>query len=68
MFWKGVCRMRECLEHELLDMKINKLKEELTQIAGATGINSSDTLNISQELDQLIIFKLKNRNDVVEFA
>ena len=60
--------MRECLEEDLLDMKINKLKEELTQIVEATGINSSDTLNISQELDQLIIFKLKSRNDVIQFA
>ena len=50
--------MRECLEEDLLDMKVNKLKEELIQIAGATGINSHDTLNISHELDQLILFKL----------
>ena len=60
--------MLDCLKENLLDMKINELKQELIQIAGATGINSPDTLNISQELDQLIIFKLKNRTDVVEIA
>ncbi|WP_338450656.1 Spo0E family sporulation regulatory protein-aspartic acid phosphatase [Niallia oryzisoli] len=60
--------MRDCLKENLLDMKINELKQELVQIAGETGINSSDTLNISKKLDQLIIFKLKNPTAVVEIA
>ncbi|MCQ6275500.1 aspartyl-phosphate phosphatase Spo0E family protein [Bacillus sp. V3B] len=48
------------LEVDLLDIRINELKEELIQVAGAAGLNSPDTLRCSQELDQLIIFKMKN--------
>ena len=56
---KGDCQM--ILEVDQLDMRINQLKEELIQIAGETGLNSSHTLCCSQELDQLIILKMKNQ-------
>jgi stage 0 sporulation regulatory protein len=47
------------LELDRLGVRINELKEELIQIAEATGLNSLSTLYCSQELDQLIILKMK---------
>jgi len=40
------------VEFEKLEETINQLKEELIQIVEATGLNSYDTLNCSQELDK----------------
>ena len=42
------------VEFEKLEETINQLKEELIQIVEATGLNSYDTLNCSQELDKHI--------------
>ncbi|WP_256358116.1 aspartyl-phosphate phosphatase Spo0E family protein [Bacillus sp. sid0103] len=41
-------------EIEKLDDRINKLREELIQIAKATGLKSNETLRYSQKLDDLI--------------
>ncbi|MBZ5752963.1 aspartyl-phosphate phosphatase Spo0E family protein [Metabacillus rhizolycopersici] len=37
-----------------LEYRINQLKEELIQIAKATGLNSPKTICFSQKLDQII--------------
>ena len=42
------------VEFEKLEETISQLKEELIQIVEATGLNSYDTLNCSQELDKHI--------------
>jgi stage 0 sporulation regulatory protein len=41
-------------EIEKLDDRINQLREELIQIAKATGLKSNETLRYSQKLDDLI--------------
>jgi len=52
-----------------LKYKINQLKEELIQIVRTTGLNSHETIDCSQKLDQYITIyqklsceKKKNRN------
>ena len=47
------------LEIASLEEKIQKLKRELVQIASRTGLNSHETLQCSQELDQYIIIYQK---------
>lgn len=37
-----------------LENKINQLKRELVQVVRSTGLNSTDSLRCSQELDQHI--------------
>ncbi|WP_338448814.1 aspartyl-phosphate phosphatase Spo0E family protein [Niallia oryzisoli] len=44
---------------ELLSIRINELKKELIQIAKGTGLNSPSTLSCSQELDKLIVLKMR---------
>jgi stage 0 sporulation regulatory protein len=41
-------------EIEKLEDRINQLREELIQIAKATGLKSNETLRYSQKLDDLI--------------
>lgn len=43
-----------------LENRINELKKELILIAKETGLNSHDTINCSQELDQLIVVYQKH--------
>ncbi|MBM4765060.1 aspartyl-phosphate phosphatase Spo0E family protein [Bacillus sp. B15-48] len=40
---------------EELESKINKMRENLIQIAAETGLNSYDTIRYSQKLDKLIV-------------
>ncbi|MBA9029321.1 aspartyl-phosphate phosphatase Spo0E family protein [Peribacillus huizhouensis] len=42
-------------EMDNLENRINELKKELILIAKETGLNSHDTINCSQKLDQLIV-------------
>ncbi len=42
-------------EMDDLENRINELKKELILIAKETGLNSHDTINCSQKLDQLIM-------------
>ncbi|WP_077211968.1 aspartyl-phosphate phosphatase Spo0E family protein [Bacillus dakarensis] len=51
---------------KMIENRINELKKELAGTANATGINSVETLNCSQKLDQLITIyqlHLKDRTD-----
>ncbi len=43
-----------------LENRINELKKELILIAKETGLNSHDTINCSQKLDQLIVVYQKH--------
>lgn len=49
-------------EIEKLEEQINLLREELIQIAKASGLNSNATLRYSQELDDLITMYQKSKN------
>ncbi len=49
------------IEGDQLEDRINNLREELIHIAEKTGLNSYETLCVSQELDQLIILKIKDK-------
>jgi stage 0 sporulation regulatory protein len=42
------------VEADELEYKINQMRKNLIQIAGEKGLNSNDTLNYSQQLDELI--------------
>ena len=46
-------------EVDNLESRINELKKELILIAKETGLNSQDTINCSQKLDQLIVYYQK---------
>jgi hypothetical protein len=56
---------------ELEDL-INQMKKELNQNAKATGLNSHETLNCSQKLDQLItiyqsLYKKRKEKNVIYY-
>ncbi|SMQ86868.1 Spo0E like sporulation regulatory protein [Bacillus sp. OV166] len=49
-------------EIEKLEDRINQLREELIQIAKATGLKSNETLRCSQKLDDLITMYQVSKN------
>ncbi|MBT2722697.1 aspartyl-phosphate phosphatase Spo0E family protein [Bacillus sp. ISL-46] len=49
-------------EIEKLEDRINQLREELIQIAKATGLKSNETLRYSQKLDDLITMYQISKN------
>ncbi|MBT2699085.1 aspartyl-phosphate phosphatase Spo0E family protein [Bacillus sp. ISL-40] len=49
-------------EIEKLEDRINQLREELIQIAKATGLKSNETLRYSQKLDDLITMYQVSKN------
>jgi DNA-binding transcriptional regulator GbsR (MarR family) len=66
--WFNISPLPKVLKEidELEDL-INQMKKELNQNAKATGLNSHETLNCSQKLDQLItiyqnLYKKEKRN------
>ena len=50
-------------EIDKLDDRINQLREELIQIAKATGLKSNETLRYSQKLDDLITMFQISKNE-----
>ncbi|MGF6947520.1 stage 0 sporulation regulatory protein [Neobacillus sp. B4I6] len=50
-------------EIEKLEDRINQLREELIQIAKATGLKSNETLRYSQKLDDLITMYQISKNE-----
>ena len=51
-------------EMDNLENRINELKKKIILIAKETGLNSHDTINCSQKLDQLIVVYQKRLQNI----